>query len=540
MEKTDIVKTKLFYLIIGLISSGGTLFGQSMHTPIPMKSTPAPFGYYEYLPDQYLKSASQFPLIIYLHGVDEKGNGVDQLSKVLEAGLASTIKQGKNFDFVILSPQSVNGFFNPEALSSFITYATETYRVDKNKVYLTGISSGAISIWNYVSVYQDQVAAIVPIAGNGYRAVASACKIKDIPVWAFHGEQDTDVKPGGTVGIITAINNCKPKPKVAAKYTLYPKTGHNSWTKTYNGSGGYNIYEWMLSHSKKGAVKPKQGRALPEISFVSANTMPVVCSLPAAISNNSGISTIAGSKNFWAVNKTTGENYLYQIDTLGKVVATKKITSAANTSWSDITKDASGNVYIADAGNAKGTRRQLQIYKVIDPANAKDERLVAETINVTLPDQVDFPPAPENMNFDIEAITYARDSLFLFTKNRTEPFDGVIKMYRIPATKGSYTATLAGTLYLGDTNPLQYQVNSVAVSPDGKTTALLTNNLIWLISNNQGNLLKGKITQVVLPVFSEKLAIDFIDDKNVILSDLSFRNLVGGKLYRLNLAKWMQ
>src|SRR5687768_499249 len=101
-------RTLLFTLI--LLCTKIIAVSQSLHTEIHLNSTESPYGYYEYLPDGYFKAPKNYPLIIYLHGTDEKGKN---LKKILLNGLPQLISKGKNYPFVILSPQNWGGFFNP-------------------------------------------------------------------------------------------------------------------------------------------------------------------------------------------------------------------------------------------------------------------------------------------------------------------------------------------------------------------------------------------------------------------------------------------
>ena len=81
----------------------------------------------------------------------------------------------------------------------------------------------------------------------------------NIPLWAFHGESDDTVPVSGSSNMIDAINTLKPS--IKAKLTLYPGVGHNSWSRTYDGSGmgtenadfdpfSISIYDWMFEYQK--------------------------------------------------------------------------------------------------------------------------------------------------------------------------------------------------------------------------------------------------------------------------------------------------
>ena len=210
-------------------------------------------GYLEYLPSGYHKN-SENPVIIFLHGTGEKGNGTSEIHKVAYHGPPKLIKKGKwpsNYPFIVISPQLSSKYdqWPTSIVDGIVEYVKSKYKVDEDRIYLTGLSLGGAGTWSYAADYPGKVAAIAPIAGWGPNSKAS--KMKDVPVWAFHGNADGIVDISGTRNMINALNRCKPKPAVKPKFTVYSRVGHDSWTRTYDRSTGHNIYDWFLSHSKK-------------------------------------------------------------------------------------------------------------------------------------------------------------------------------------------------------------------------------------------------------------------------------------------------
>lgn len=232
--------------------------------------------YLEYLPDDYTSSGKKYPLLIFLHGLGDKGNGTTEINKVANIGPPMEIKNGSKmtftinnitYSFIVLSPQ-LNSFlwdWNPIVVDEMIKHAYSNYRIDTCKVYLTGLSLGGGGVWSYVlSSYNkiNKFAAIAPTDGFcpdncDWDAKGKGCLIskKGLPIWAFHGEDDFIVPLKNEQPLIDAINDCtnpvaSPKPI----YTIYPKGGHNAWEKAYNTSNSLytpNLYQWMLSHTLK-------------------------------------------------------------------------------------------------------------------------------------------------------------------------------------------------------------------------------------------------------------------------------------------------
>ncbi|NJN26094.1 MAG: hypothetical protein HC819_09025 [Cyclobacteriaceae bacterium] len=160
-----------------------------------------------------------------------------------------------------MSPQSWNGWWDADVLVYFLDHLEKNYRVDKDRVYFTGLSAGGIGTWGFCTKYPERVAAMVAIAGSG-EGLKNPCNLSDVPVWAFHGDADGTVSPYGSINAVNNLNKCTPKPDPKAKLTIYPGVGHNSWDRTYDGSGmgkesksydpfDISIYDWFLQYSKK-------------------------------------------------------------------------------------------------------------------------------------------------------------------------------------------------------------------------------------------------------------------------------------------------
>jgi predicted peptidase len=150
--------------------------------------------------------------------------------------------------FITLSTQhGGSGCHTPAEIHAFLTYAIAEYDVDPARVYLTGLSCGAYGAWRYVAQHLDaQITALVAIAGDGRSAWnAHGCDLGRLPIWAFHGDADDVVAPSGTTTPMTNLLACDPPPR-DARVTIYPGVGHDSWSRTYDGSAGHDIYAWLL------------------------------------------------------------------------------------------------------------------------------------------------------------------------------------------------------------------------------------------------------------------------------------------------------
>jgi predicted esterase len=276
--------TRFYCEIVGsLVGISDSSQRMTLH---PTGTTASPLGYGEYLPPDYGDAGSS-PLLVFLHGYGESGDGsAEQLQFLANTAIPAYIAfDGWPNDrpFVVLAPQheiagdldpysvcdNVEWFgscsltlqhdlghpnpgsicFTPDEVQAFLAYAIDAYDVDPHRVYLTGLSCGAFGAWEYLAKYgNSQIAAVVPIAGEGRPAYATAgCALGDVPIWAFHGLADDTVNPAGSIEPIEALQtNCSP---VDARLTTYPDVGHDSWTMTYALGATDDIYTWMLGYT---------------------------------------------------------------------------------------------------------------------------------------------------------------------------------------------------------------------------------------------------------------------------------------------------
>lgn len=219
-------------------------------------------GYMEALPARYDSTNKKYPLLVFLHGMGELGNGTTQLNNVTVTAIPALLKNkkfppaftvnNKSYSFIVVSPQFKNW---PGAgdVQAMINHAISKYRVDTTRIYLSGLSMGGGATWDYAVQYGRRLAAIVPICGAMGPSDAAAKKIADagLPVWAFHNKDDKTVTYENSVGFVDKINGFNANPK--AKLTLWESGGHDAWTKATNPDtkeNGMNMYEWMLQYKR--------------------------------------------------------------------------------------------------------------------------------------------------------------------------------------------------------------------------------------------------------------------------------------------------
>lgn len=214
---------------------------------------------YRLLSPKELEPGERYPLVLFFHGAGECGtDNQKQLVHGMNDFASDEIMT--RFPCFVVAPQCPDGqqwvdtpwtadsHTMPEKPTESLRQSLELVEslleelpVDSRRIYLTGLSMGGFGVWDALQRHPDRFAAAVPICGGG--DVALAAKIKHVPIWAFHGDGDTAVKPHRSRAMIEALRNAGGRPK----YTEYENTGHDSWSRTY---ADPKLYEWLFGQKK--------------------------------------------------------------------------------------------------------------------------------------------------------------------------------------------------------------------------------------------------------------------------------------------------
>ncbi len=251
--------------------------------------------YLEYLPPSYAHGNTTYPLIIYLHGHGEIGTKAADLYKIKRWGVPYHITNGHNMCFtvdgqeacfIVLSPQTSKKWDIAE-LDQFIEYAKKNYKVDQDRIYLTGISMGGQNTWFYA--YSDfnksnKLAAIAPVSGAGHPEKACIIAERNIPVWAFHVDEDYLIPLDSGKAAFNALMECDPAPNPDSHFTVYEykpteSNGwkHNSWTRAYRTDNTLhtpNLFQWFLMH-KRNERREGNGQTLAIQSYLKPQNLDV-------------------------------------------------------------------------------------------------------------------------------------------------------------------------------------------------------------------------------------------------------------------------
>ena len=201
------------------------------------------------------------PLLFFLHGAGERG--VDNELQ-LKGGIPSVIKLLKSEGYkscIIIAPQCpkeikwVNTDWTQPShvMQEKMTWPLDASVhlldsvisanpfVDKDRIYVSGLSMGGFGTWELLQRYPDKFAAAIPVCGGGDTSVAA--KIARVPVWAFHGKKDKVVLVNRTTDMVTYMKKVNKK----VKMTIYENDGHYIWNKVY---GNREVINWLFSKRK--------------------------------------------------------------------------------------------------------------------------------------------------------------------------------------------------------------------------------------------------------------------------------------------------
>ena len=201
-------------------------------------------GYMLYLPEGYEDNPNKtWPLILFLHGVGDRGDNVLLLAK---ASPFMMIREKGPLPFIIVAPllNASQGIFSLEYLNGVLAEAQATYRVDPKRIYATGLSLGGIAIYRFAIQYPDTFAAVAPLSAYADPATLSKIgNIKNLPVWAIHGAEDSVVPLALDQKTADAL-------KAAGgniKFTVLASHDHDTWTDTYLDPA---FYAWLLQFQR--------------------------------------------------------------------------------------------------------------------------------------------------------------------------------------------------------------------------------------------------------------------------------------------------
>jgi len=197
------------------------------------------FPFVMYSPE---KECDEPALIVQLHGAGERGNGKEELSLVDVHGFSKTIKE-KDFPCIFVMPQCPRDTFwaaRVESIVGFIESLRDEYKINPDRIYLTGLSMGGYGTWFTAMARPDIFAAIAPVCGGG---MAWNAGVLNMPIWVFHGSDDTVVSPSQSDEMVAKLKALDKD----VRYSRIDGVGHDVWENAYS----EELINWLLCKSRK-------------------------------------------------------------------------------------------------------------------------------------------------------------------------------------------------------------------------------------------------------------------------------------------------
>lgn len=210
------------------------------------------------LPEGYdTEREKRWPLLLFLHGSGERGDdgwlvakhGPPKLLRAAAADDPATQQLARHF--IVVSPQCPkNHSWHGDGLVALLDRLLATHRVDRARVYLTGLSLGGFGAWDLAMRHPERFAAVAPICGGGdfiaayFAHQTKRADLRRLAVWAFHGARDPVVPPSESERMVNLLKRFE---VAEAVLTVYPEATHDSWTATY---ANPELYAWFLRHAR--------------------------------------------------------------------------------------------------------------------------------------------------------------------------------------------------------------------------------------------------------------------------------------------------
>lgn len=222
------------------------------------------YPYVIYLPKNY-NPGQPWPVLLFLHGAGERGT--DGLRQT-QIGIGEAVRwESARAKMIVVMPQAPpdqRWLEGPaRAAMAALDRTIRDFRGDSSRLYLTGMSMGGYGTYALAFDYPEKFAAIAPVCGgllphpnaksvrqlpatlgssDPYAMVAA--RLREIPIWIFHGERDDIVPPSEGRSMHQALRAAG----ATVRYTEYPDVGHAAWLPAY---GSEEFWSWLLAQKRK-------------------------------------------------------------------------------------------------------------------------------------------------------------------------------------------------------------------------------------------------------------------------------------------------
>ena len=254
-----------------------------------------------YLPDSYFNTDASLPVVIYLHGKSLTGTDVNMVAKY---GSITAARRGVNINSIVIAPQVEiykNGW-EPAKVMAVLDYVCARYRVDKNRVYVFGMSMGGSGTYKVVAAYPDRIAAAITMCGTCWVDVKPIAKV---PLWVIHGVTDTATPVSRSEDFVAKMKAANLTSRM--RYTPLEGCGHSILARVYMLE---KAYKWLLNHSLSDEGRPmsKQYEITPDdLNNAYKNINGQAKNIPIEIADSDGKSVQPAQSSQPEATKTTAQ-----------------------------------------------------------------------------------------------------------------------------------------------------------------------------------------------------------------------------------------
>lgn len=192
-------------------------------------------------------ATSNMPLILYLHGGSGKGN---DLNLVVQDGFPKYLKNNElgNINSYVIIPQLPSNYKGwsdiKVSIKDLIANTKNMYNINANKISITGHSMGGKGTYDIALAYPNLFSCVAPMSGSIKVDNSNIEKLRNIPIWAFVGTNDTIVDPSSSTEFINSLKQVNTQ----AKLTTFDGAGHFDVPEL--GYKNTDVINWLISNSK--------------------------------------------------------------------------------------------------------------------------------------------------------------------------------------------------------------------------------------------------------------------------------------------------
>lgn len=197
------------------------------------------YNFWLYRPKGWNEDSVQKPLVVFLHGASLCGRN---LERVRRYGTLDALDRGREIDAFVLAPQNPGGSWKPSSIMDIIEWVSENYPVDRNRVYVLGMSLGGYGTIDFCVAYPHKVAAAMAICGGGTGKDFQS--LNQMPLWILHGTADKAVSIKQSDRIVEKMMTGSDAPRLI--YTRLKGLNHSTPARIFYLK---DTYDWLFSHS---------------------------------------------------------------------------------------------------------------------------------------------------------------------------------------------------------------------------------------------------------------------------------------------------